>query len=78
MLTWLDSFPELDVEADVESNLSDVFRLRTMDDCTLVLMSNVFGSMIPLSEQRPAQWPQATAADEWIAQEPPVDLSWFT
>ncbi len=78
MLTWLDNYPELDVEAAVQSNLNDVFRLRTMDDCTLVLMSNVSGSMIPLSDQRPTQLPQAASADEWNEQEPPVDLSWFS
>ena len=77
MLTWLDNYPELDVEAAVQSNLSDVFRLRTMDDCTLVLISNVFGSMISLPDEHPTQLPQATAADEWIGEEPPADLSWF-
>ena len=78
MLTWLDNYPELDVEAAVQSNLSDVFRLRTMDDCTLVLMSKVSGSIISLPDERSTQLPQATAVDEWIGQEPPADLSWFS
>lgn len=78
MLSWLDKYPELDVEAAIQSNLNDVFRLRTMDDCTLVLLSNVSGSMIPLSDHGPTLIHQATAAEARIEQEAPADLSWFS
>ena len=78
MLTWLDNYPEPEVTSAIHTNLSDVFRLRTMDDCTLVLMSNVSCSMISLSDEHPAQLPQATSVNEWIGEEPPADLSWFS
>ena len=78
MLTWLENYPEPEVTTAVQSNLHDVFRLRTMDDCTLVLMSNVSCSMISLSDEHPAQLPQATSVNEWIGEEPPADLSWFS
>ena len=77
MLSWLDKYPEVEVAASVERNLNDVFRLRTMDDCTLVLMSNLSGSTIPLPEPTSTLLPEATTDEAWIEYEPPADLSWF-
>ncbi len=77
MLTWLSKFPEVEVEVAVKQNLNDVFRLRTMDDCTLVLMSNLSGSTNPYPEPRSTLLPKATADEAWMELEPPADLGWF-
>ena len=77
MLSWLDKYPEVEVGASVERNLNEVFRLRTMDDCTLVLMSNISGCTNPYPEPRSTLLPQATADEAWMELEPPADLSWF-
>ena len=77
MLTWLNKFPEVEVEAAIGRCLNDVFRLRTMDDCTLVLMSHISGSTNPYPEPRSTLLPQATADEARMELEPPADLGWF-
>lgn len=61
MFDWLVNNPESDVAAALETNLSQVFRERTGDDCSLA---------IAVQEPRPADTPQKAASSFAAADSP--------